>query len=373
MQRTLCLAALIVSFCGCKDSSNGNDAGIPADLAVAQDLSVTQDMAVAQDMTVPPEIDASTPADMTASLWIVEDTTSSLNAVWGKSSPPTREIWAVGQSGKILYSTGDGTWTGQTSGVTTQLNAVHGAQSGKVYAGGAGTTVLRQDVGASTWTQVPVTATLPPSNIYAIWGYAPELSPKNTYFFGDQGRFLRAFDDPSPITVASGSIGVTVRAITAQAPTEFELLCVVGDETNVGNYSDGMGEWNWRTIGSTADTLYGLWQARIIPPTSEPLWSVGTNGKIYRAAQCYNFVPDTGSGWTEEASGVSSTLRAVWGSSSSDIYVVGDGGVILRSTGNGQWTREVSGTVQNLRSIWGASATDIFIVGDGIILHKQTS
>jgi hypothetical protein len=75
---------------------------------------------------------------------------------------------------------------------------------------------------------------------------------------------------------------------------------------------------------------------------------------------------------TKESSGTSTavTLSAVWGSSASDVYVVGTG-VVLHSTGNGIWVAQVSGTMPNFQAVWGSSATDVYVGGtNGTILHS---
>jgi hypothetical protein len=55
-------------------------------------------------------------------------------------------------------------------------------------------------------------------------------------------------------------------------------------------------------------------------------------------------------------------LHSSWGTSSSDIYSVGDGGTILHFDGTA-WTKMVSGTTKNLYSIWGTSDQNIWAAG----------
>ncbi len=65
-------------------------------------------------------------------------------------SGPT-DVYVVGLGGVILHSTGNGTWTEQTSGTTENLNAVGGI-AGEMYAvGDAGVVLISSDSGA-TWT-----------------------------------------------------------------------------------------------------------------------------------------------------------------------------------------------------------------------------
>ena len=55
-------------------------------------------------------------------------------------------------------------------------------------------------------------------------------------------------------------------------------------------------------------------------------------------------------------------LNAVWGSSATDQFAVGEGGMILHYDGLG-WTPMTSGTTITLTGIWGSGPTDVFAVG----------
>ena len=75
--------------------------------------------------------------------------------------------------------------------------------------------------------------------------------------------------------------------------------------------------------------------------------------------------------WCAETApaGVTTRLYAVWAIDTSDVFVVGDAGVILRRRANA-WTQMTSGTVENLRGVWGASSSDVWAVGEnGTILR----
>ena len=75
--------------------------------------------------------------------------------------------------------------------------------------------------------------------------------------------------------------------------------------------------------------------------------------------------------WTVVAQGRS--LRAVWGTSFDDVFVVGEPGVILHFDGS-SWRVHESGTRASLNGVWGGSGTDVYVVGrqldgTGLILH----
>jgi len=86
----------------------------------------------------------------------------------------------------------------------------------------------------------------------------------------------------------------------------------------------------------------------------------------------YNLQYD-GSTWTSVSNGAEEHLRGVWGSSSSDVFAVGDWGTILNYDGS-TWTPMNSGTWNNLKGIWGSSPSDVFAAGNsGTILHYDGS
>ena len=55
-------------------------------------------------------------------------------------------------------------------------------------------------------------------------------------------------------------------------------------------------------------------------------------------------------------------LWSVWGSSATDVFAVGQNGVILHYDGT-SWRAESSGTTNALVGVWGTSANDVFAVG----------
>jgi predicted dienelactone hydrolase len=101
--------------------------------------------------------------------------------------------------------------------------------------------------------------------------------------------------------------------------------------------------------------LLGLWGS-----SASDVFVVGGGGTILH----YD-----GSGWSPMSSGVHSTLISVWGESSSDVFIVGRTGKILHYDGK-TWSLMNSGTTENLWGVWGSSGRDVFAIGkNGTILH----
>jgi hypothetical protein len=115
----------------------------------------------------------------------------------------------------------------------------------------------------------------------------------------------------------------------------------------VGSYGtilhyDG-NQWTAMNSGSTIN-LEGIWGT-----SSTDVFAVGWNGTILH----YD-----GNQWTAMNSGTSSLLSSVWASSSHDVFAGGDNG-IFHYDGQ-QWT--AMGVSPNVISIWGTSSTEVFVL-----------
>jgi hypothetical protein len=122
--------------------------------------------------------------------------------------------------------------------------------------------------------------------------------------------------------------------------------------------------WNgsaWSPVSSgTSQSLHGVWGSG-----ASDVWIVGDQSTTLH----WN-----GSAWSDV--GLPVTLRAVWGSSAEDVWAVGDERTILHFDGSG-WSTAVlptprivaagkSGdmtTSQHLLGVWGSSASDVWVVG----------
>ncbi len=94
---------------------------------------------------------------------------------------------------------------------------------------------------------------------------------------------------------------------------------------------------------------------------------------------CMTGVQAAFAGWTNATPAISTkTLNAIWGTSPSDVYAVGDTGTILHYNGT-DWSAEPSNTTGQLLSIWGSSPANIYVVGNeetgvnrATLLRKKT-
>ncbi len=105
----------------------------------------------------------------------------------------------------------------------------------------------------------------------------------------------------------------------------------------------------WRVLADSRP-FNSVWMAS----TTEG-WAVATGGGICRTM-------DGGQTWDMVESGVTATLRGVWGTSMSNVWVVGDDGTILQWNGIA-WDAVTSGVSVSLQAIHGNSADNILVVG----------
>lgn len=121
------------------------------------------------------------------------------------------------------------------------------------------------------------------------------------------------------------------------------------------------------TQTGTTETLFGVWSAS---PTEA--WAVG--GSVAGTAGDHDVVRRwDGTTWTAEVlptpQGIA--LFKVWGTSSTDLYVVGEGATVWHRGANGWEKQTATGAQGTLLTVNGCSATDVWAVGDKNVMHSD--
>ena len=125
-----------------------------------------------------------------------------------------------------------------------------------------------------------------------------------------------------------------------------------------GSSSQG---WEWLNPLPQGNPFNAVWGS-----SGSDVFAVGDYGTIFH----YN-----GSTWSSMASGTIVELNGVWGSSGSDVFAVGGwgSGNILHYNGS-TWSSMTSGAIDPLCGVWGSSGSDVFAVGHfGTIFHYNGS
>ena len=161
--------------------------------------------------------------------------------------------------------------------------------------------------------------------------------------------------NPNVATIAAET-GVATAVASGQATIAATLNGLVGYAllTVAIPGAAPVASWTQVTTNTTA-TLRGIWGS-----STSDVYVVGSAGTIlhYDGAQ-----------WTAVSSGTDQSLLDVWGTSGQDVYAVGAGGTILHWDGAG-WTALPSRTTRSLHGVWGSSPIDVYVVGDsGTVLH----
>jgi hypothetical protein len=225
--------------------------------------------------------------------------------VWG-SGP--QDIWAVGGNGAIERY--DGTvWATVESGTALHLRSVWGTGVSDVWAVGDNGTILHYN--GTVW--LPASATRGNNTLNAAWGPPRTAQSAGSVFaVGDRGLGL--------------------------AWSSADWI-----ETPFHN--------------ATTRNYYGIWGM-----SAQDVWVVGEAGEIVHAV---------GTLVMRVSSGTTVDLYAVWGSAGNNILAVGQGGRLARYDGM-NWTSmnlPAAGGAA-LRGIFGLSPTAVFMVGDGGTILK---
>jgi hypothetical protein len=299
-----------------------------------------------------------------------------LHAVWGTSA---EHVIAVGDLGSV-YRFDGACWERMDTDISRALYAVWGSATDDVYAAGE-ETLLRFD--GSEWRRVPIDLTT--IFLSALWGSASD----DVY----AGGFLEDWN-PAPILRFDGerweqltTTALWVEALWGSAPDDLYavgsgLIAHYDGVDFAGTDPDemlftiwGRSEAEVLAAGTTIRRLEGgSFQVEANPDGlvyglagsgMHPAVAVGSEGLIVR---------EHGDSWMDERQRVTrEILHAAWGSSLSDVFVVGWGGTILHFDGS-VWTPMESGVTWSIVAVTGTGPDSVYAAGlDASILHYDGS
>jgi hypothetical protein len=147
------------------------------------------------------------------------------------------------------------------------------------------------------------------------------------------------------------------------------------DLNGVWGTSNGSDVWLVGANGTILHGSAGTFTAQSSPATSamtiNAIWGVGT--EMFAVGSGNLILHFTGGGWVSENLTGTNNLLGVWGTSSTDVYVVGSGGTIFHKTiAAASWPAETSHTSADLYSVGGSSG-DVYAVGSGVIARSSGS
>jgi len=267
----------------------------------------------------------------------------------------------------------DGTqWRLMPSGVSAmQFYSLWGVSATSVYASGGivgGSdvvpTVVHYD--GTEWRSMNVDTAVAfingPGIIRGFWG----TSDANLYAVG--GSSIVHYNGTTWTILFDGVVAGGLRSVWGASDT---TVFMAGGECYLVRYNGTGFFGSWypasRDCGQLSDLRFGGYVAlnAIWGASDTDVFVVGGNGIIGFIAH-YD-----GSLWTTMPSGTTQHLRAVWGTSPSNVIAVGDSGTIVHYDGK-TWSPMESGTTDQLTGVW-ASAPNHFVVtaASGLILRSH--
>jgi hypothetical protein len=264
-----------------------------------------------------------------------------LRGVWGSGA----ELWATGDSGRLLHFTPSAGWTLAASYGYGQFSSIWGFSptdillAGKLDPDDMPTTLLaRWKDGA--WT----TITTPFDGIQQLWA----SSPADIWVLDGHGAVRRWNGVGWEVApVCSPACG----ALWGTSSTDLWTTNVIGAEA-----------YHWDGTGwTTATTPPSL---TVLRATADgEFWGAGKKGALARYRS---------GGWQQVPGTLpTDTFHAIYGLAADDVWIAGDAGVILHWDG-AQIGRQQSGTDNALRGLWATGPGAAWVVGDhGTILRHD--
>jgi photosystem II stability/assembly factor-like uncharacterized protein len=281
-------------------------------------------------------------------------TTSELNAVFFQ--PDGRSGVAVGAGGTVVRTTDAGaTWTRPLSGTAFTLNGLWFSTASEGWAVGSGGTVLHTSNGGQSWVR------LLNVGVGDVLYDVQFATPDTGWVVGGSGLVLRTFD--------GGASWQSTRLPTAFALNVVAFSgtqdgWVVGVGGVIGGTHDGGLTW-FMTPSLTAQALEGVWRRG---PAAA--WAVGAQGVAPRTV----VTPDS-IAWELRNAGSTRQLQDVCYPTDLIGYAVGFdaalGGMVLRTDDGGvSWEAQAARTTSRLNDVFFVDAVRGWAVGQGgVIIH----
>jgi len=277
------------------------------------------------------------------------DSTRSIMALWGISPD---HVYGVTQGGGIQEYRGTRWIVDQAAAISDELYRVHGFDNGHAIAISHGSAYTQFD--GTTWQATK-------SINGAAW--------MRSIWAKDEATVFIAADDTNGAGLYYGNYASGFTRVSSSALVGSPFA--VWGASNGDLWTAGNAEYIWKgsvTNPSASWTrVYGSGASG--PHDWRALWGSGPSD-VFAVGDMGMIAHYDGTAWSPMVSPLNDAeLDDVWGTAPDNVFAVGQQGTILHYNGT-MWRLMTSGTAENLVSIRGAGPTDIFIAGvNNLILH----
>jgi hypothetical protein len=269
-----------------------------------------------------------------------------IRGIWG-SGP--KDIFVIGSGGTVVHYDGSSwkaTQVGATSGINSGFSAVWGSSSTDVW---AVTYSAIWHFDGKIWSKAD-TGTLKPEGLTGIWG----SKPTDVFFNGHKmWHYNGAKWTEKALDKAEGG------AVWGSGPQEVYAI------RNGNGTSSSPGHKVWRYDGTT-------WSPLQDPPTSKRLsglWGAAP-GRVYVVGEGGTLLRhDKGKGWTSLVKLQGDSVTCLWGSSSTNVFA-GRGSDVLHRDAAG-WSPTSFPGNKEVESLWGSGPQSVYASSGGAIWHYK--
>ncbi len=266
------------------------------------------------------------------------------------------------------------------------LYGIWGSGPNDVWTVGSNGAVFHWD--GTTWSAERVaTDAGQPKPLYGIWGSGPDdvwaFSATELFHssgWTDNGAAFSSFEVIKRAGTTS-FLPIGLRAVWGGTSTDVWVLQALTGAPGALAFDQCSRAEGWASGGpklteafgerggSIGSNLSGIWGT-----SSRDIWMVGESGRIFHTDGYWGGMVQ----WSQVNSNTRANLNAVGGTRADDVWAVGDHGTIRHFTydaaGALRWAHSDSKTTNALRAVWASSATDVWAVGDeGTILRGDGS
>ena len=277
--------------------------------------------------------------------WTQETTQGVIEDIWGSSA---NDIYAVGRSGRLVYSNGDDNWTSQSAGTSANLTGVWGSGPDNIFVS-ADSNAIRHSLGTGDWTSIVLDSGL---TFRGIWGFAANdiyvVGPGAVHYNGTTWD-LQEITDSAPVLAIWGSSSTDIYVGTGVASSGRHIY-----------HSEGDG--SWQAQGSMMqDSVNAVW---------------GSDANHVYAGEGRNVLFSSGDGqWSVQLTTPEeiALVMAGWSASATEVYACTQGGTFYRSNGQGLWSEaqiiDPEQTLHTCSAMWGTGPDNIYLGTNRGIYH----